>query len=192
MGVEVHANIIDNLLHSEEQGRGFLKRGLNEMAVDTGFILLFGLVFGFLFSRVTPLYSTITVLVTLTAYALVRVFQLRAQRPVAQLCDSGRHAGRELCRHHQPAHDPRRTRQAQYSQKFFAVSFSRRDRADRKRSGEIHSSRRRGEGTHRALQRYPRIHHHLRRPDAGPTGATAQRIFRANDRNCFCHRRHAR
>ena len=55
MGVEVHANIIDNLLHSEEQGRGFLKRGLNEMAVDTGFILLFGLVFGFLFSRVTPL-----------------------------------------------------------------------------------------------------------------------------------------
>ncbi len=69
MGVEVHANIIDNLLHSEEQGRGFLKRGPNEMAVDVGFILLFGLVFGFLFSRVTPLYSTITVLVTLTAYA---------------------------------------------------------------------------------------------------------------------------
>jgi adenylate cyclase len=69
MGVEVHANIIDNLLHSEEQGRGFLKRGPNEMAVDMGFILLFGLVFGFLFSRVTPLYSTITVLLTLTAYA---------------------------------------------------------------------------------------------------------------------------
>jgi adenylate cyclase len=68
MGVEVHANIIDNLLHSEEPGRGFLKRGPNEMMVDMGFILLFGLVFGFLFSRVTPLYSTITVLVTLTAY----------------------------------------------------------------------------------------------------------------------------
>ena len=33
MGVEVHANIIDNLLHSEEQGRGFLKRGFNEMTV---------------------------------------------------------------------------------------------------------------------------------------------------------------
>jgi adenylate cyclase len=69
MGVEVHANIIDNLLHSEEPGRGFLKRGPNEMLVDAGFILLFGLVFGFLFSRVTPLYSTITVLVTLTTYA---------------------------------------------------------------------------------------------------------------------------
>jgi adenylate cyclase len=69
MGVEVHANIIDNLLHSAEQGRGFLKRGYDEEMVDLGFILLFGLVFGFLFSRVTPLYSTITVLVTLTAYA---------------------------------------------------------------------------------------------------------------------------
>src|SRR5580692_566188 len=69
MGVEVHANIIDNLLHSEEQGRGFLKRGYDEEMVDLGFILLFGLVFGFLFSRVTPLYSTITVLATLTAYA---------------------------------------------------------------------------------------------------------------------------
>jgi len=69
MGVEVHANVIDNLLHSAEQGRGFLKRGYDEEMVDLGFIILFGLVFGFLFSRVTPLYSTITVLVTLTAYA---------------------------------------------------------------------------------------------------------------------------
>jgi adenylate cyclase len=69
MGVEVHANIIDNLLHSAERGRGFLKRGYDEEMVDLGFIILFGLVFGFLFSRITPLYSTITVLVTLTAYA---------------------------------------------------------------------------------------------------------------------------
>jgi adenylate cyclase len=69
MGVEVHANIIDNLLHSAERGRGFLKRGYDEEMVDLGFIFLFGLVFGFLFSRVTPLYSTITVLATLTAYA---------------------------------------------------------------------------------------------------------------------------
>ncbi len=69
MGVEVHANIIDNLLHSEEKGRGFLKRGLNEQAIDTGFILLFGLAFGFLFSRVTPLYSTISVLLALAAFA---------------------------------------------------------------------------------------------------------------------------
>ena len=36
MGVEVHANIIDNLLHSEEKGRGFLQRGLDEEMMDIG------------------------------------------------------------------------------------------------------------------------------------------------------------
>jgi adenylate cyclase len=68
MGVEVHANIIDNLLHSEEKGRGFLQRGPNEEMVDLGFILLFGLVFGYLFSRITPLYSTILVLATIATF----------------------------------------------------------------------------------------------------------------------------
>ncbi|MFZ0523150.1 MAG: adenylate/guanylate cyclase domain-containing protein [Candidatus Acidiferrales bacterium] len=69
MGVEVHANIIDNLLHSDEPGRSFLKRGYKEEMVDLGFILLFGLVFGFWFSRVTPLYSTISVLLALAGFA---------------------------------------------------------------------------------------------------------------------------
>ena len=50
MGVEVHANIIDNLLHSEEKGRTFLTRGFREEMIDLGFILLFGLGFGYLFS----------------------------------------------------------------------------------------------------------------------------------------------
>ena len=68
MGVEVHANIIDNLLHSEEKGRGFLQRTSYQEMADIGFILLFGLGFGFLFSRVTPLYSTILVLLTLLGY----------------------------------------------------------------------------------------------------------------------------
>jgi adenylate cyclase len=69
MGVEVHANIIDNLLHSGEKGRGFLNRGTDEEIVDVAFILAFGLVFGFIFSRIAPLYSTITVIVTLLAFA---------------------------------------------------------------------------------------------------------------------------
>jgi adenylate cyclase len=68
MGVEVHANIIDNLLHNDEKGRGFLTRSFTEEAADIGVILLFGLGFGFLFSRVTPLYSTISVLLALAAY----------------------------------------------------------------------------------------------------------------------------
>jgi adenylate cyclase len=69
MGVEVHANIIDNLLHSGEKGRSFLTRGLYEEMIDTGFILLFGLVFGFWFSRIKPLYSTISVFSTLGVFA---------------------------------------------------------------------------------------------------------------------------
>ncbi len=69
MGVEVHANIIDNLLHSGEKGRGFLNRGTDEEIVDVAFILIFGLLFGFAFSRIAPLYSTITVIVALVAFA---------------------------------------------------------------------------------------------------------------------------
>jgi adenylate cyclase len=69
MGVEVHANIIDNLLHSDEKGRTFLTRGLNEEMIDTGMILLFGLVFGFWFSRIKPLYSTLSLFLTLGLFA---------------------------------------------------------------------------------------------------------------------------
>jgi len=68
MGVEVHANIIDNVLHNEEKGRGFLQRTSYQEMADLGFIVLFGLGFGLLFSRVTPLYSTILVLLTLAGY----------------------------------------------------------------------------------------------------------------------------
>jgi adenylate cyclase len=79
MGVEVHANIIDNLLHSQEQGRGFLQRGGREEMIDIGFILLFGVVFGFLFSRITPLYSTVLVIVTLFAFGWLVYFMFASK-----------------------------------------------------------------------------------------------------------------
>jgi len=69
MGVEVHANIIDNLLHSEEKGRTFLTRGFNEEMVDIGFILVFGILFGYLFCKIPPLSSTITLIATLAGFA---------------------------------------------------------------------------------------------------------------------------
>ena len=65
MGVEVHANIIDNLLHSGEAGRGFLTRGSREEMTDLVFILLFGLGLGLWFGRVPPLYSTLSLLLVL-------------------------------------------------------------------------------------------------------------------------------
>ena len=69
MGVEVHANIIDNILHSGEKGRTFLTRSLNDEMIDLGFILLFGIGFGYLFSSVRPLWSTLTLLLALGGFA---------------------------------------------------------------------------------------------------------------------------
>jgi adenylate cyclase len=68
MGVEVHANIIDNILHSEERGRGFLTRGMNEELLDIGAILIFGLGFGVVFGPVEPLKSTVAMLLTLAGF----------------------------------------------------------------------------------------------------------------------------
>ena len=68
MGVEIHANVLDNLLHNGERGRGFLARGDREERVDLAIILFFGLGLGFLFGRVKPLYSTLLVLVALAGF----------------------------------------------------------------------------------------------------------------------------
>ncbi len=68
MGVEVHANIIDNLLHYGEPSRTFLTRGLREEGTDLGLILLFGLGLGYFCHRLRPLYATLLTLVTLTAF----------------------------------------------------------------------------------------------------------------------------
>lgn len=65
MGVEIHANIIDNILHGTEAGRGFLTRGAREEMVDIAFIVLFGLGFGLWFARVPPLYSTLSLILIL-------------------------------------------------------------------------------------------------------------------------------
>jgi len=79
MGVEVHANIIDNVLHSGEKGRGFLQRGFNEEMIDLGVILFFGIGFGLLFGRVQPLYSTLLLLAGLGAFVWFVYWAFAAQ-----------------------------------------------------------------------------------------------------------------
>ncbi len=79
MGVEVHANIIDNVLHSGEKGRGFLQRGLDEEMIDVGVILIFGIGFGLLFGRVQPLYSTLLLLAGLAAFVWFVYWAFAAQ-----------------------------------------------------------------------------------------------------------------
>ena len=68
MGVEVHANILDNLLHSAEPGRTFLIRGFNEEIVDIACIVLFGLGLGLWFGRARPLTATLMMLAVLAAF----------------------------------------------------------------------------------------------------------------------------
>jgi adenylate cyclase len=79
MGVEVHANIIDNVLHSSEKGRGFLQRGLDDEMIDVGVILIFGIGFGLLFGRVQPLYSTLSLIVALGVFAWFVYYEFAAQ-----------------------------------------------------------------------------------------------------------------
>src|SRR5438067_2732225 len=49
MGVEIHANMVDNILHANDPGRGFLRRGITEESLDVAFILLFGIGLGYWF-----------------------------------------------------------------------------------------------------------------------------------------------
>lgn len=69
MGMEVHANIIDNLLHSSEPHRTFLVRGFHEEMVDLAFIVVFGAGLGVWFGRCRPLTATITVVAVLVGFS---------------------------------------------------------------------------------------------------------------------------
>jgi adenylate cyclase len=68
MGVEIHANILDNLLHSAEPQRTFLIRGFPEEIVDIAFIVFFGIGLGLWCGRSRPLIATLTTLVVLAAF----------------------------------------------------------------------------------------------------------------------------
>ena len=69
MGVEVHANTIDNLLHAGEPGRSFLRRGLTQEIVDLGFILVLGMGMGAVFAHSKPLFSTISAILALLVFS---------------------------------------------------------------------------------------------------------------------------
>jgi adenylate cyclase len=68
MGVEVHANIIDNLLHSDQPHRTFLVRGNVEEWVDMAMIVLFGAGLGLWFGHCRPATATLTVVVVLAGF----------------------------------------------------------------------------------------------------------------------------
>lgn len=73
-GVEVHANIVDNILHANEPGRGFLQRGVTEEFIDIAFILLFGIGLGYWFGKIRPLISAVSVIVALAVFSVIVYF----------------------------------------------------------------------------------------------------------------------
>jgi len=74
MGVEIHANVMDNMLHTRESGRGFLKHGFNEEMIDLFFLVGMGLGLGYLFSRLKPLHSTLIAVGSLFFFSIVVYF----------------------------------------------------------------------------------------------------------------------
>ena len=68
MGVEIHANVTDNILHSDEPSRTFIHRGLIQQWIDLGFILFFGIGMSWLFSTLKPLHATASMIVALIAF----------------------------------------------------------------------------------------------------------------------------
>ena len=163
MGVEVHANIIDNLLHSQEKGQSFLTRGLNEEMIDAAFIVIFGLVFGFLFSRIPPLYSTISLLLTLAAFAWFAYFSFaREGRWLSFVIPAGTLAANYAAiTSYRMIFEEREKRKIRKSFSQYlspgVIALIEEDPQKYIRSG------RRDEGTHGDVQRYPGIHHDFRR-----------------------------
>ncbi len=74
MGVEIHANVVDNMLHNDEKGRGFLSRGTNEEMIDIVFILIFGVGMGIVFAKFKPMLSAASVILALAIFAFIVYF----------------------------------------------------------------------------------------------------------------------
>lgn len=74
MGVEIHANVMDNILHSAEPGRGFITRSYREEMIDIAFLLTFGLGLGYWFSRTKPLTATFSAVAALLIFGWVVYF----------------------------------------------------------------------------------------------------------------------
>lgn len=62
-GVEIHANVIDDILYQH-----YIRRGLGEKLADVAFLLLFSLGAGYLFSIFSPLRATVLLLGSLFLY----------------------------------------------------------------------------------------------------------------------------
>jgi adenylate cyclase len=71
MGVEINANVADNILHSGDPSRTFIHRGFIQKLIDIFFILFFGLAMSWAFANLKPLHATLSMIVGLGVFLLV-------------------------------------------------------------------------------------------------------------------------
>jgi adenylate cyclase len=69
MGVEIHANVLDNLLNSNVRGQGFLSRGFREEIIDICVILLFGIGGWVIFAKTSPSRAAVGVVAILSSFS---------------------------------------------------------------------------------------------------------------------------
>jgi adenylate cyclase len=69
MGVEIHANVLDNMLNSDQPRRGFLRRGDTEVFIDLAMIVVLGLGLGYLFGWLKPLTATLVAVASLGLFS---------------------------------------------------------------------------------------------------------------------------
>ena len=74
MGVEINANVADNILHTDEPNRTFVHRGFIQELIDVCFIVFFGLAMSWVFSNLKPLNATASMVVALTIFLAIVAF----------------------------------------------------------------------------------------------------------------------
>ncbi len=166
MGVELHANEADNILHANEHGRGFLTRGYREEIIDYVAIVFFGVVMGLVFSRARPLISTLSAIVAAIAFLLLGAVPVHVLQHVDQRHGAGADAAGGLNVHHQLPHDLRGAGEAQGAAHLREVCIARSDLADRTGPGEILQGGRGIEGSDGDVLRHPRLYRDVGKPDA--------------------------
>ena len=181
-GVEIHANVIDNILN-----RHFLFRGANQVAVDLLLIFLVRRAAGIVAGAGAAAVDAVR-LAAARAVRLRRVVRVSAWL-VAEFHRSLGDAGgqRGLCRDVSRA--GRGKREAARARRIPAISEPGSDppAAGKSRSGEAAQ-----DGNHRDVQRRARVHHHFGKTRRAGTCRAAERISDRHDADRFRAQRHAR
>ncbi len=174
-GVEIHANVIDCILH-----QSFLYRGAKQTLADVLLILFFGIPLGIWMALVSPRWMWFGAFLIVPLVWRVpdrapgsrRLFCISA-RLVAQLWRAGNYAEWQCASRLTLSSTVRRKGKAQSSLRVWTISQS---GSDSPLVGESKSRRTKENRDHRYVQRHSRLYHHFRKARRSRSGALPQPI----------------